>query len=836
MEFAGASDAFELFFDVLLLFGEVSLHELGVGFTLSTAHADATNLLHHLHAHAEDAWTHVVDGGEFDLQLGFDGLGVFLKDFKDEIDTIPGLDLVWTQLFAEFVHLSWLEKIVHDNEGGFFLFGEGDELVDFSRADVGAVVREVAFLYELHDDDAAEGVGERFQFEEASCGDFWICLWWNDVDQDGARFERGHDFKYRLVENVCKVVLSIALVYNEGIYMERGAPSLPELRFETGEIDIPPSDGVSGERPVQPVSGRKHRPEDVPVEKVWATRLGVGGDAVADQVAQKFAAPKRNPTPVSPARRQELERQAENEALKQKAAAAFAKAQEAKEQAAREQAERTRAKEEADRETEERRAAIRQILGSERAARWALDNERMAKEAGAVDDYFCEALPSEGNQATQAIQRAHSLASHARFDASIPVQRHRRSEAILFDDQGVPWRLRPDGRYGDKASPKEADVHLGLAYLHETPLRDELELFFRERFGVSPETAEAMYERVASSKQAKAKRELSPQELAEIHEGVMRVFKDSEQAAVDLYLLKESDDHFGIEACSREKRQWLQNRLLGLLSSFDVLKHTPFQTGVLESVDHGADLSFTEEPSADASSPAEVATAFARLGMTPPREWATIFPEAGDAEAVQENVAELAIVSVLTNDVGGGVSAYGVDKKKGAISQRNTGQVFSAGAEFFSQLSENAKARAQEKKTHVRSGRSRHDQLQQDLAFCSVPFEIASMHALPVPLRIRAGLRHLAMELTSVDSPVRNMVYDVFAEAFPHKLIADREFRLFCERVASCARQKSFAPAKDAPTAVETFRRNLRGIVQDGGLLTYMRSPDVFIKPAAQAA
>lgn len=67
VKFARASHAFEFFFDVLVFFGEMTLHELGVGFALSTTDANAAYLLHHLHTHAKDTWTHVIDGGEFDL-------------------------------------------------------------------------------------------------------------------------------------------------------------------------------------------------------------------------------------------------------------------------------------------------------------------------------------------------------------------------------------------------------------------------------------------------------------------------------------------------------------------------------------------------------------------------------------------------------------------------------------------------------------------------------------------------------------------------------------------------------------------------------------------------
>jgi hypothetical protein len=72
------------------------------------------------------------------------------------------------------------------------LDGEGDEFVDFSRADVGAIVGEIAFLQEFYHDDSPEGTRERFQFEETALRDLWIGSWRNNIYEDGARFEERH--------------------------------------------------------------------------------------------------------------------------------------------------------------------------------------------------------------------------------------------------------------------------------------------------------------------------------------------------------------------------------------------------------------------------------------------------------------------------------------------------------------------------------------------------------------------------------------------------------------------------------------------------------------------
>ncbi len=73
----------------------MAFHDFRIRFTLS-ARADASALLHHLHAHAKNARSHVRDARELDLEFGFGRCCVLLKNLENQIDAIPHNHVVWS--------------------------------------------------------------------------------------------------------------------------------------------------------------------------------------------------------------------------------------------------------------------------------------------------------------------------------------------------------------------------------------------------------------------------------------------------------------------------------------------------------------------------------------------------------------------------------------------------------------------------------------------------------------------------------------------------------------------------------------------------------------------
>src|SRR5688572_18292848 len=91
MSFARRIYSIQIAFDSLLLFEKVTLHELRIRFTLSAARTCSSSLLHELHAHTKNTWTHVSDRGELDLEFGFRCFCMSVEDLQNQIDTIPCL-------------------------------------------------------------------------------------------------------------------------------------------------------------------------------------------------------------------------------------------------------------------------------------------------------------------------------------------------------------------------------------------------------------------------------------------------------------------------------------------------------------------------------------------------------------------------------------------------------------------------------------------------------------------------------------------------------------------------------------------------------------------------
>ena len=69
MESASTLIGFELFEKSSFFFLQMALHDLGVGLSLSLGIFSST-LARELHTHTVDAWSHMLDRGELDLELG----------------------------------------------------------------------------------------------------------------------------------------------------------------------------------------------------------------------------------------------------------------------------------------------------------------------------------------------------------------------------------------------------------------------------------------------------------------------------------------------------------------------------------------------------------------------------------------------------------------------------------------------------------------------------------------------------------------------------------------------------------------------------------------------
>lgn len=154
----------------------MAFHHFDVGFTLAGAEADCAALLHQFATHVEDARAHVANGGEFDLEFGLGGLGVFGEDFENQVDAIPGFDFLILERFVEVIDLARLEKVIDDEDVGVVLLGEGGDFFNFAFADVGFVVGERFFLDNRNGRKSAVGAHEALELFEAFFGFFFEVL------------------------------------------------------------------------------------------------------------------------------------------------------------------------------------------------------------------------------------------------------------------------------------------------------------------------------------------------------------------------------------------------------------------------------------------------------------------------------------------------------------------------------------------------------------------------------------------------------------------------------------------------------------------------------------
>lgn len=92
MECASTLIGFELFEEGSLFFLQVSLHDLGIGLSLSLGIL-ASTLARELHTHTIDTGSHMLDSGELYLQLGFWRDGMQCEYLEYQVNSVPGLDL-----------------------------------------------------------------------------------------------------------------------------------------------------------------------------------------------------------------------------------------------------------------------------------------------------------------------------------------------------------------------------------------------------------------------------------------------------------------------------------------------------------------------------------------------------------------------------------------------------------------------------------------------------------------------------------------------------------------------------------------------------------------------
>jgi hypothetical protein len=70
MQSSGSLISLEFSMYIEFFFSEVSFHDLSIGLSLSFRIFGSSTLSRELHTHTIDTRSHMLDGGEFDLELG----------------------------------------------------------------------------------------------------------------------------------------------------------------------------------------------------------------------------------------------------------------------------------------------------------------------------------------------------------------------------------------------------------------------------------------------------------------------------------------------------------------------------------------------------------------------------------------------------------------------------------------------------------------------------------------------------------------------------------------------------------------------------------------------
>lgn len=138
----------------------------------------------------------MLDGGELDLESGFSALGVFFKNFQNQIDPISSDHFVFEVLFftheAEFlvdgVNLCGLERVSDHQEVGVEPEHISDDFLELSFSYIGPEVRMIFFLVFLEDDYSSVGIDEVFELSHSIIEDFFFGLLVYQIYKEDAKF------------------------------------------------------------------------------------------------------------------------------------------------------------------------------------------------------------------------------------------------------------------------------------------------------------------------------------------------------------------------------------------------------------------------------------------------------------------------------------------------------------------------------------------------------------------------------------------------------------------------------------------------------------------------
>ncbi len=450
-----------------------------------------------------------------------------------------------------------------------------------------------------------------------------------------------------------------------------------------------------------------------------------------------------------------------------------------------------------------------------RAAHWTEDNLRDVAATRALDKrferFFAESARNGGDYGSE----LEALSAMLEDDSSLDrkgVRSSRRSQELAYDEEGVAYNVFT----GMRGKDRDLSTKDGLRILSSSECRAAFTAFLRERYALGAAGLEALRERVRASVQDRyGETSTTPETEQMIEEKIREVVNRFSSQIVERFTSGETDGHLGKEAGSRERFQWLQNRLLGVLRATGVLERVDVSVGALATDEAGSDVAYVELDAPDISSDEDKAGLFSRLALRSPDQWGKEFSprlqkSPGFAEHVRSSIAELGVLSVLMQDVGGDVSAYDVDVARGRFSQKTTGDVFSVAGDFTRALPEGLAQRA-EKIPALRAS------LGEATGYHSVPFEIACLHRLPVPEKMRQSLASLAEQLQDEANPLSQLVRQSFSKVFLNTLLAEREFTFFVERVSACAQQQTFDSSK--PGVFANFRASMQPLVESAALL-----------------
>ncbi len=266
---------------------------------------------------------------------------------------------------------------------------------------------------------------------------------------------------------------------------------------------------------------------------------------------------------------------------------------------------------------EETRMILRDERSERRRLHWVHENRRAAERAELFDASFCLWLQKTDKRLLreiQAVNEASKDRKKLREEDDLVIIR--RSESVVYDDHGKPWRLNMDGtykKYVDKDSSSAEHDQLGLLILRDPQFRASYQAFLEERYEMGLDKVERLGR--MALRQESVRQDGDPFKKkgkgAPLNEVVAATGRLKEKA-MDTFTGPESADHLGQEACARERFMWLQNRLLCMFKAVGLLQYTEIRPGCLASLDHGRDLAFIEKKEGHRKSSAEVAHAFAK--------------------------------------------------------------------------------------------------------------------------------------------------------------------------------------------------------------------------------